>query len=794
MTRKLTKSGVQYRKNQTTGLIEVFDEKIQDWKVAKFIGYNFNCGDEFHQFESVYSNVSVYDSPSLHNYLMSLMGSRPDTNLVSTAQNMGCNSERVYLPNQASALDIHEDGTNNAANISMLDFGSDVLFIPKLWAQNIQVSDIPTTTFTNLSGFSYDYRPLIFDEATMLPSNKGRLAGYIAFKPVVGISQATLDTVQITISGTITSVGGSAATNYIIQATGGNSNLKVRRARALIGFRISDEGSGYTSTSMNKGFADVSFPLLKWYWTGTTSSDSRVVPTVLGRISQYNNIVVAGLTNKNIFNGDTSNQQFDYYNNENKFNLTQDRAGINDFFILDGGENMPNEDYEARDVFMGVAGSSNWFDRLFNNASYVYDGEGFNRETRKMSSLPVKYSSFEQLEQIFKLASLRGVHLTFNLWDGRHPYNSGGFAKSQLERFREFGYYLVEWETQMHKMLTWLDELSAKYNVSIKVLLANESNLDYTMSGRNYSLGDTAVNQYGQVIFWWDPANPTNKQLNLEKQLAYYNRIIERYKKNNGNRGKLLFGYVAQYASGGQATEIEALISGGFMDNFDFIGNNYYGSFSTTEPWKSRSGVDNLTRYINFFNAQTDVKKKLPMLLTECGIPAKVFLVPKTLNVGTGVLPVIYNGTTATFWWNGTNVTNQVVVVDNINDRADLIKNLIIWIKDKPAIMGVQHFGIVLQNGRSQKLQYMQWESFNCPFPSNAPNGVTSATHDVFFDEYWMGDLNYPVIDNNQYGGLHKHPMDSTETTSILTACTTTIRNTINTEYTGADSLVYAKI
>jgi hypothetical protein len=255
-----------------------------------------------------------------------------------------------------------------------------------------------------------------------------------------------------------------------------------------------------------------------------------------------------------------------------------------------------------------------------------------------------------------------------------------------------------------------------------------------------------------------------------------------------------LFSYVAQYGSDTQATEIETLITENRLDNFDFLSNNYYGSFSITEPQRNGSGQYVLDRYIAFYNAQTDVKKKLPMLLSECGIPAKIFLVPKTLNVGTGVLQVIYNNVennnVPTFWFNGVNVTNQIIVVDNVNARAELIKNLIIWAKDKPAILGIQHFGMTLQNGRSQKLQFMEWDSFNCPFPTNVDSGITKDTHDVFFDEYWMGDLNYPIRDTNEFTSIHDIPFTTTETQAIYTPCLTKMKEAIAT-YTNNDELIY---
>jgi hypothetical protein len=389
------------------------------------------------------------------------------------------------------------------------------------------------------------------------------------------------------------------------------------------------------------------------------------------------------------------------------------------------------------------------------------------------ANLPTKlitktYTSTE-LRDYYVTMKKNGIHTMFNSFKAFAPYNSGGYASSQAERKRQFNWWNEEEKTSIFRELAKLAEATGEDQVLFA--LGNESNLDYTLKGVDYS---TLSPTYSQDIYWADPANPLSRSANLTAMFNWYNNLASLIKFKYKN--KFCIGVVLQYADSTQATEIETAMNAGLLSNLDWIGNNYYGIGSVTNPEINPASVNVFSRY----KANVSSTYRLPMILTETGPTNKIYLVPNALASYGDKKPLPLDP--------------SIITYDYSTEQGQIITNLANTLLNNASydyVAGIVNFPFFSQNGRDATYDYAAYTGFNFPKPATISGqpSYNPANYTTYYNEKDFYNFNFPDKDlvnlNNDYTNIPT-------TVSTINARKTSVYNSLRSSFaTNHTNLTY---
>jgi hypothetical protein len=712
---KLRRNGVK---------LEFENQITQTWEKLKLIGFNQNDDDYSHAYGTEFQTLSNLDNVQTNDFFNKLVGQDITTN---TAYNpLKMNFKRHYLPlttNGYAEIPVSQEAI---AGSSKETYADNVLFFKSLILLNINVTSMPNINITYAVPPTNADRGLplaLVETASGKIGNSGKLVGIVWKKA----------TSNVTAIPTVTVSGGGLASPVTIPA----SFMQIRK-RSINSVMITNEGYGYKINAVNRGLAQYQGQKPEYYYSMFDAVDKdsthTVEPVIFGRIKTHNNIIpISGTV------GPLGTLTYDYYSSNVQDWRDEERNPLFDALIMDGGEYMPGVNYSASRTT--VYDSSNKYNRTFYGAIYDFNFEGWkgyiNPETIKIRLYAKSYSESD-LKFCYKESKKYGIIPLFDYFLAFKAYNNGGYTTSTTERIRQSNYYRVEFKTGVMRSLASLSMVTGDDQVMI--ILGNESNLDYMLQDIDYQIGSPT---YGQNIYWADPLNPTNLQLNVEAMITFFDELIGDIKEVFGT--KFICGIALQYADTGHCVQIETAFTKNLFKNSDFIGNNYYGNLNTTTPWINKNNVNVFTRYA--LNVPSN--KRLPMIITEAGSPSKIYQNP-TL---------------------GTLVQNYET------EQAQIMKNILQTVNLYDEVCGVALFGIYNQPSRDAIVE-AEYEGFNFP------RTVANSSLVTFYNEKDFGILNFPVSASTDYNNNFAKLPNASTYPALAKLVLSVLRSEINTNYT----------
>ena len=716
-------------------------------------GMNDNAGSWAHPFGSPYANITNVDNPITTELFSQLLG-RDNPDNINT-QGLNCNIVRAYLPSSGTVVtEIKQKDSSYASSVNE-NYENNVLYFDNLLSLGINVTSFPTININWGAVPTVDrgrYLPVIIDSNNNI-SNSGRVLGLVI------APNASRNITALLLAGmTITISGGGLATPVDIKP-----KAIIRKRSIYERPVLSDYGTGYKKTGENKGMATYFGQKNNYYYSmfDVTDRDTNntVEPKIFGRIRRHDMFVPPSGAIPAI-----GVPVFDMYSNTNQNVGTFTASSVFDLFVFDGGEYMPRDQEENFKVRTGLYLSDNSFQRyidsnvtVFRNDYLGFQGVDDRRDPEKF--LTKTYTDVE-LEDYYNTMKQNGIHTMFNYFKFFQPYNSGGFAQDQNVRKQQYTWWQSEEKTNLFRELAKLCKVTGgKKGDQILLALGNESNLDYTLKGIDYSLGSPT---YGQNIYWADPANPLSRSANLTFIANYYNNLAKLIKLKY--KDKFCIGVVLQYADATQATEIQGLMNGGLLSSLDWIGNNYYGNGSVANPELNPASFNAFTDYKTNVNSTY----RLPMILTEAGTPNIIYLVPNALaSVGDKkTLPL----------------DPSIITYNYATEQATLMANLSNNLLNNPVydfVAGVIDFPMFTQFGRGDSYDYSAYNGFNFPKPlmiAGQPS-YNPANYTAYYNEKDFYIYNFPDKDlvnlANDYTNI---PTDQTAINSRKTSSYNSLR------------------
>ena len=732
---------------------------------AKFLGFNDNLGSWSHTFGSAYANITNIDNPITTELFSQLLG-RDNSNNTNT-QGLNCNLVRAYLPYSGTVVTDIEQKSSSYANSISENYEDNVLYFGNLLSLGINVTSFPTVNINWGTVPSIDqgrYLPVVIDTNNNI-NNSGRVLGLV-IAPNAGrnITTALLAGMTITIS------GGGLVTPVDIKP-----KAIIRKRSIYERPVLSDYGTGYKKTGENKGMATYFGQKNNYYYSTfdvtDRDTDSTIEPKIFGRIRKHDMFVPPSGTVPAV-----GTPVFDMYSNTFQNIGAFTASSVFDLFVFDGGEYMPRDQEENFKVRTGLYLADNSFQRYidggittYKNDYYGFEGIDNRRDAKKF--LTKTYTSNE-LKNYYETMKKNGIHTMFNYFKFFQPYNSGGYTINQDERKQQYVWWQEEEKTSMFREIDKLCEVTGGIDGDqILLALGNESNLDYTLTGIDYSLGSPT---YGQNIYWADPANPLSRSANLTFMANYYNNLARLIKFKYKN--KFSIGIVLQYTDAAQATEIETLMNGGLLSNLDWLGNNYYGNGTVANPEVNPAGLNPFTRY----KANVNSTYRLPMILTEAGTPNTIYLVPNALAsvADKKTLPL----------------DPSIITYNYATEQASIISNLSNILLNNPLydfVAGVCAFPMFTQFGRGDSYDYSAYNGFNFPKPLTIAGQASynPANYTAYYNEKDFFIYNFPDKDlvnlANDYTNIPTTPatINTRKTSSYNSIRTANLANHTNLTY-----------
>ena len=721
---------IKIRRNKDT--LEKYNVLLDSWVKLKLIGFNDTGASEYSY--SFNSPLNVLTNTDNH-FLNEIMDKSTGRNIGSNNdfKPLLMNSKRQYLSTSSATVINSTANQESIVASSTETYEDNVLYFLPIKDLNINVTSIPLINITYNNSLTNEqkgtYFPVIEDLGSGKIGNTGRVTAIIAHN---------IASYNVTANPTVTISGGGLATPVNIPA----SKFRIRK-RSIRSINIENKGFGYKATGNNKGFAHYVAQVEKYYYSMFDGfgrdNTSTINPTILSRIRTYTNIIPQSGT----VGIDGS---FDYYSNSNQTWLTKERNEIFDAWIFDGGEYMPSFEYIDKGVRSTRFDCTNDYDQFVNSTSYQYDFDGFNgyEFSGSLARYNVRTYTESDIRSSWEHAKKYGIYTLYNFWYAFKAWSQGGYGTSQAERKAIARRSRVEFKTNVMSQLRKI--ASVTEDDEVMIILGNESNLDYMLQDFDYSTGSPT---FGQNIYWADPLNPTNLQLNVEAMVTFFNDFAGEIKASYGSKFKIIAGM--QYADGGRMTQMEICFNKNLFSNFDAFGNNYYGNKTTAQPWinNATTGIDMPARYAA--NVSTSVR--LPMIILEAGSPS-----------------VIYGNST------GANATNYET------QQGDIMKNMLKTIDANDFMNGVLLFGFWNQPNRGNEFLLANYDGFN--FPAIAP---VVQTH---FNEKDMGVVNFPQFNPAGYEDNYTNTPSASEFLAAAKPALATLRSDIATNHTNSTKFI----
>jgi hypothetical protein len=629
--------------------LRVVKYEDQTTKKIQFIGYNAisptSTGENKFELNSLRSQ-SPYDNPTVWTKQLWAIGKglRNDNGVLLYPNPVKANMLRVYT-NSISAT--HEDRTENYIDprIEISNRKDFLFYVDNLFSTNVTFTDYTQATFsvtlqaagtlennrTTTNSYRWEeYRDSLRILTDGFPSKTGRLLHIFSannyFPEMSSITDMSQVTIVINSNGSGMKVNGVTQANYTVP-------LSFRKAArwAAQNYAITNYGAGFKRTGKNRGLCFVDAKSKGYtFLDGSNNSENFDVGSIYARIDSIGAKVLR-----------TGSTTIDYYLNNNEEFATPEYTGIRDLFcaipMSKAGQNLSS-------YFTNVYTGDPIAVMTGNFVNNYYDYEGIIRKSSIKTIAPIKYNSdysmINSLEELIK--------------NGIFPFINAFWS------FQNFNYAIYDdavWETDSSKpilyqegvaginykrhraMENYMQDLSKKVDMLIKkfgfacVIIGNESNLDSNLQGSYYGANVTfgAANLSSNGYYFFADLANQNKTANVLAMANFFNQVAKQLKDVYGDR--VFVGPSVQIGGSGQASEMSTalntmeVLDPAIIDPltllpkrsyFDFIGNNFYCNGSTTQPYLTFNGGDPITTFYSLVN------EKVPMIMTECGVPRKV--------------------------------------------------------------------------------------------------------------------------------------------------------------------------